>query len=266
MEKFSPEASFKMGYYVYALIDPRIPKGDPGKYFYIGKGKGQRCFQHASAEIKWKKGEPDPKLSLIKAIRQQTKNAPPIEIIVHGCGDDEVKRVEAILIKILKTKGKGNAVEGHYTDKYVLPIESIEALYANPLDETDLNARVLLVSLNGGKDLPPFGNIPTESFNDRVLGKWPVSESKAGEVQYVVGVYQKLVKCVFKVKYIDGMTYKRVTEGKQKNGHPNWKVIFNGDRSSAKESLWCNRRIIDSKGKDLTAFDRQKGTRIIGSL
>ncbi|MBF0595763.1 MAG: hypothetical protein HQL22_12470 [Candidatus Omnitrophica bacterium] len=145
-----------------------------------------------------------------------------------------------------------------------MPIEDVEALYSNPINVKDIRARVLLVSLNGGKELPAFGNIPKDQFQDRVLGKWPVSENKAKEIAYVVGVYKKLIKCVFKVKEVSGMTYRRFAAGKNKNGKPNWKVVFNGVRCPEKELLWCNRRIVDSVGKELTAFDRQKGTRFIG--
>ena len=35
-----------LGYYVYALVDPR-----DRKIFYIGKGKGNRIFQHAEAAL-----------------------------------------------------------------------------------------------------------------------------------------------------------------------------------------------------------------------
>jgi hypothetical protein len=38
---FSPEAAEKIGLYVYRLIDPRN-----GHTFYVGKGKGNRVFQH----------------------------------------------------------------------------------------------------------------------------------------------------------------------------------------------------------------------------
>lgn len=39
--EFSPEVSAQLNYYVYRLIDPRN-----GQTFYVGKGRGNRIFQH----------------------------------------------------------------------------------------------------------------------------------------------------------------------------------------------------------------------------
>ena len=43
---FSPEVSDKLEYYVYRLIDPRN-----GDTFYVGKGKGNRVFDHVKGEV-----------------------------------------------------------------------------------------------------------------------------------------------------------------------------------------------------------------------
>lgn len=46
--KFTPEVESKLQYYVYALVDPRTDQ-----IFYVGKGVGNRVFQHiADAENK----------------------------------------------------------------------------------------------------------------------------------------------------------------------------------------------------------------------
>ncbi len=41
---FGPEVIEKLGFYVYRLIDPRN-----GETFYVGKGKGNRLYEHAAA-------------------------------------------------------------------------------------------------------------------------------------------------------------------------------------------------------------------------
>mgnify|MGYP006960999387 FL=1 len=47
MNKFSNKSIEELGFYVYSLVDPR-----DGKIFYIGKGCGNRVFQHCEAAYK----------------------------------------------------------------------------------------------------------------------------------------------------------------------------------------------------------------------
>lgn len=55
-----------LGYYVYALVDPR-----DRKIFYIGKGKGNRIFQHAEAALV--ENTSDLKLDTIRSIISEGK-------------------------------------------------------------------------------------------------------------------------------------------------------------------------------------------------
>jgi len=198
MKEFSPETIEAIGSYVYALLDPRKPKADPRRIFYVGKGIGQRCFVHAAAEVKWKRsGEPNPKLQLIREIRRATGAPPPIQLIAHCLSDDESHRLEAALISVLQTDG--NLASGKYAADYSLSADEIEGRYSNPLNESAIGHRVLLVSLNGGADLPPFPEIQESDVPRRILKFWPLSEQNADQVEYIVGVYRQLTRRVFKV-------------------------------------------------------------------
>ncbi len=266
MKEFSPETIERIGSYVYALLDPRKPKADPRRIFYVGKGIGQRCFVHAAAEVKWKRSEePNPKLQLIREIRQATGAPPPIQLIAHRLNDDESHRLEAALISVLRSDG--NLASGKYAACYSLSADEIEGLYSNPLNESAIGHRVLLVSLNGGADLPPFPEIQESDMPRRVLKFWPLSEQSADQVEYIVGVYRQLTRRVFKVhQAADGhAVHDRINTGEKKNGYPNWKRAFHGERCSEMELLWVNRRIVSSRGEVLTKFPRQVGCRLIGT-
>ena len=45
MTEFTPDMHHKLGHYVYRLIDPR-----DGSTFYVGRGQGNRVFEHIKEE------------------------------------------------------------------------------------------------------------------------------------------------------------------------------------------------------------------------
>lgn len=265
MQQFSPETVEALGNYVYALLDPRIQGTVREQIFYVGKGRGQRCFQHAAeAGFVSEVNAPDPKLDRIRAIQTATGAPPPIRIVAHGLSEDEVLRIEAILIGLLGTDG--NKVGGHHGEDYDLPVDEVEGRYANPLKEADLGHRVLLVSLNGKAGVPPYPSIAAAELDNRVLGKWRISDLRANEVEYVIGVYRRLTKVVYRVESDNaGVRWRRVDAAPPGAKKPDWRRVFNGTRDADKEELWKNRRIEDSDGTLLTKFARQQGCKLVGT-
>ncbi|MGD0815567.1 MAG: hypothetical protein ABSA83_18395 [Verrucomicrobiota bacterium] len=88
--QFSSASIKQLSHYVYVLVDPKKPKGDPRRIFYVGKGHGNRCFAHK-------------------------KNA--VEILRHGLSKEISLEVEASVIDVLGLENLTNEVRGHGVDR-----------------------------------------------------------------------------------------------------------------------------------------------------
>lgn len=90
---FTQEVVEALGCYVYRLIDPRN-----GETFYVGRGRGQRVFDHVGGAISdTDQSAADPKLERIHEIRGLGMNVAHI-IHRHGMSEAVAKEVEAALI------------------------------------------------------------------------------------------------------------------------------------------------------------------------
>lgn len=89
----------KLGYYVYALREPG------GGIFYVGKGKGNRVYQHAvEARAVGNKKPEALKLNTIKRIHKRGQ-AVGIDIVRHGLTSEEAYVVEAAVMDMLRLTG-----------------------------------------------------------------------------------------------------------------------------------------------------------------
>jgi len=90
MERFSSIVCERLQYYIYALIDPR-----DGKIFYIGKGSGNRVFDHARSarqQMSILDGETKAslKISIIIDLWQTLHVEPLYYILRHGISVDNI--------------------------------------------------------------------------------------------------------------------------------------------------------------------------------
>lgn len=135
---FLPGVAEKLGWYVYALRDPL--HGDV--VFYVGKGKGDRAYQHAVHARVSAPGESGANLKLdtIRAIHSAGASV-GIEIVRHAILDEQTAfEVEAGVIDALRIAGVplSNKVLGHRTGGRWRPLaELVPELQAHPVKISD---------------------------------------------------------------------------------------------------------------------------------
>jgi hypothetical protein len=259
MGEFCAECLEQIKHYVYALVDPREGRSDLNKIFYIGKGTGNRCFAHAKQELKAEElSDKQLKLDTIRKIREEMKRSPDVVIVAHGMEEEDAFRLESVLISL--GSPLTNAIRGHRHEGYWISAADLNASYRDPLPRKDIQGNILLVSLNGGQRLVPYPKIPDNELEKRTLGAWQVHPKKAGEVDYVIGVYSGLTRCVYNVeKQSDGTSVFDIIKPKKPLGKR--RVRFHG-RVDSKED-WLRRSIVDDDGEILTKFRRQEGCRLL---
>ena len=174
----------KVGIYVYLYRDPR-----DGKIFYVGKGKGQRAFQHLSDE------KDGPKKRKIKEIREAGLE-PKIEILTHGLKDDETAlKIEAALIDLIGIDELVNEVRGYEAISHgKMDVQELVALYDAPKGMIR-DQGILLIRIN---QLFRHGMSPEELY-EATRGVWKIG-ARRNSVRHVLALYQGVVKEVYAVE------------------------------------------------------------------
>ena len=192
---FSPEVSDKLEYYVYRLIDPRN-----GETFYVGKGQGNRVFDHANAEPETGADSDEVNEPKLQRIREIKNDGFEVAHIIHRHGMDEKTAlvVEGALMEaypgvLNKAGGHGSNEFGCMHAKQV--IEQYEAR------ETDIQHKALIIKIN-------HTALEADSIYDAVRKSWRLNVKRAEEAEYVLAVSKGLVIGVFAPekweKYPDG--------------------------------------------------------------
>ena len=188
-----------LAYYVYALVDPR-----DNKIFYIGKGKGNRVFQHAKDAL----NEEDESLKLdkIRSILQEGKQV-NLYILRHNLTEDVAYIVESTLIDLLtyskfnKINQLTNIVAGHHQwDEGIKDVDEINAIYNCSKININHGETLLLVSLNRSFNQAKANGVYRRlDIYEATRKYWKISKNAPHEVKYVLGVYKGVVRSVIEV-------------------------------------------------------------------
>lgn len=179
---FSSEVAQRLGFYVYAYVDPRN-----GEIFYIGKGKGDRAFYHLDdcGETR--------KVVLIREIKA-AGSTPQIHILVHGLTEKEALRIEAVCIDTIGFSKLTNLVSGH--SSVWGGRRSVESV----VDEFTAEAvEIQEPSIGITVNQTYFYGMSEEELYEATRGVWVVAERRAS-CNIALSIYQGVIKEVYTIQ------------------------------------------------------------------
>lgn len=173
-DAFPLEVKQKLRWYVYRLIDPRN-----GETFYIGKGSGNRVFDHARADL----ANPDIGDKL-KRIREIQIGGFKVGHVIHRHGMEEKVAFEVEAALMDAYAGLTNVVGGAGSlDFGVMHADDIMRRYA--AEEAKFLQRALLIKVNR--------SATETSLYEAVRFAWKVDPRKAERAQVILAVSQGLI-------------------------------------------------------------------------
>lgn len=185
MLKFSNKTKESLGYYVYVYSDP-----DTKQPFYVGKGKGDRVFNHLKDQ-----SESD-KVQKIKEIKDRGKE-PIIEILAHGLDEETSYKVEAAAIDLIDIRNLTNLQRGHESSTYgKIEVGQLEARYSSEkLNFDEITDNIMLIRINKRYR----NNMSPLELYEATRGYWRVSRENAEKVDYALSIYDGIVIEVYEI-------------------------------------------------------------------
>ena len=181
MKKFPSEVSMQLKSYVYLNSDPR-----DGKPFYLGKGIGNRAFNHLNDESDTQK------VQKIRQIRDAGFE-PRIEILRYGLSNNQASLLEAGVIDLLGLTDLTNEIRGQHSSSFgrVRVEDLLLKLTAKPAQITH---RALLITISQfyRSDMSDL------ELLEATRGIWKLGKRRE-KAEIALAVYQGIVREVYRI-------------------------------------------------------------------
>ena len=188
--KFPPPVIAALEYYVYVYSHP-VTK----EVFYIGKGRGNRVFDHLK-DIK-----DSLKLKYIQNLSSEGLK-PQIEILIHGIDEETALRVEAAVIDLIGRDNLTNVQKGHKSATHGrLNVRQIISMYERT--RVDVTDPVIAFRINQHF----YPTIPPDQLYDITRSQWDLNSDRASRAKYAFAVYEGIIQEVYTIlAWFDGGT------------------------------------------------------------
>lgn len=184
VSEFPSEVVDEIQYYVYRLIDPRN-----GETFYIGKGKGNRVFNHIKLALK--KEESDELTDKLQTIKDIQNAGLSVIHVIHRHGMDEKTAYEVEAALIDAYPGSTNIAGGSGSNEYG-PMNAIEIINKYKAEEAIFQHKVLMIIINR--------SISEKGIYNATRFAWKIDKKKAEKADYILAIKQGIIVGVFIAK------------------------------------------------------------------
>jgi uncharacterized protein len=180
--EFGPEIIEEIKSYVYIYSDP-----DTQEPFYVGKGQGNRCFQHMEDQSE------SAKVEKLKELEKNNKK-PLIELLRYGLTGNEASLLEAALIDFTGLDNLKNRVRGlHSRSLGRIFVEDIILKYTAE-DVTIRDDKVLLITINKLYR----SRISEEELYESTRGIWKVGERR-NKAELAFAIFRGIIREIYEI-------------------------------------------------------------------